>query len=80
MHDSRAHALYLEMHASSAAIALPFLILGLAIGLAVGLIVGLGAFVLLTGGEGWQLLTNTVKIKLNIPTRSARFMGHAPLR
>jgi hypothetical protein len=34
MHDSRAHALYLQMHASSAAIALPFLILGLAIGLA----------------------------------------------
>jgi hypothetical protein len=27
MHDSRARALYLQMHASSAAIALPFLIL-----------------------------------------------------
>jgi hypothetical protein len=34
MHDSRAHALYLQMQSGSTAIALPFLILGLAIGLA----------------------------------------------
>ena len=34
MHDSRARALYLRMHSGSTAIALPFLILGLAIGTA----------------------------------------------
>jgi hypothetical protein len=51
----------------------------LAVGLAAGLAVGLGAFGL-TGGEGLQLLTITVKIRLNIPIRSIRFMGQAPLR
>jgi hypothetical protein len=52
---------------------------GLAEGLAAGVAAGVGAF-LLAGGEGWQLVTNTAKIKLNIPIRSVRFMGHAPLR
>ena len=56
---------------------------GLAVGLADGLAPGVGAFVF-TEGEGWQLLTITVRIKLKIPIGNARFntrfMGHAPLR
>jgi hypothetical protein len=48
-------------------------------GVADGLTVGLAPFVL-PGDEGLQLLTKTVKLTLSIPIRSARFMGHAPLR
>src|SRR2546421_7838714 len=39
-----------------------------------GLATGLGAFVL-TGGEGPQLLTSMVKIKINIPIDRTRFMA-----
>jgi hypothetical protein len=44
-----------------------------------GLAAGLGAF-MLTGGDGWQLLTSPVKIKLNIPSERGRVMEHTPLR
>ena len=40
---------------------------------------GLGAFIL-TGGDGWQLLTSPVKIKLNIPSERGRVMEDTPLR
>jgi len=58
---------------------LPGLAAGVVAGVLAELAVGLAAFIL-PEGEGLQLLTSTVKITLNVPIRSARFMGYAPLR